>query len=316
MDMKRDYSLDIYRAFLMLGICLLHSITQAGHNTTWAANMLEWCVPGFVFISGWFGIKFSIGKALKLYGISFYCAVMYIAFDTVATGAGIDGNCIIRAWCIAKGQWFLNAYVIVMCLAPIVNLAIERMTIRDICPMLLCTFGWSFATTLPVVSKYVPNSAGLSAYSFLTLLGVYVVARFVRRLYDANDRFREYATNMKLVLSILVIALPLVAIGLGDYNSPFALILAGCVFMLFKESRLPSSLGTLCSWIGPSMFSVYLLHSHGQAWGYLKKVMDSLLAQGMPLGVAYLTTALLVFCLCVVADSPRRVFAIVFNKKR
>ena len=283
MDMKRDYSLDIYRAFLMLGICLLHSITQAGHNTTWAANMLEWCVPGFVFISGWFGIKFSIGKALKLYGISFYCAVMYIAFDTVATGAGIDGNCIIRAWCIAKGQWFLNAYVIVMCLAPIVNLAIERMTIRDICPMLLCTFGWSFATTLPVVSKYVPNSAGLTAYSFLTLLGVYVVARYVRRQYDSNEHFKRHARNIKIILPMIGACLLFSAIGLGDYNSPFALIIAGCTLLLFRESRLPNSIGKVCAQLGPSMFSIYLLHSHGLAWRYLRSVQEFLIGKGVSL---------------------------------
>ena len=86
--MKRDCSIDAYRVCLMFGICLLHSITQAGHNVAWAANMLSWCVPGFMFISGWFGIKFSIGKVFKLYGISLYCAVMFVAFDGVVSGGG------------------------------------------------------------------------------------------------------------------------------------------------------------------------------------------------------------------------------------
>ena len=86
--MKRDRAIDICRVCLMFGICLLHAISQAGHNIAWAANMLMWCVPGFMFISGWFGIKFSIGKALKLYGISLYCAVLYVAFDSAILGGG------------------------------------------------------------------------------------------------------------------------------------------------------------------------------------------------------------------------------------
>lgn len=89
----RNSSLEVYRVMLMLGICLLHSITQAGHNTAWVANMLSWCVPGFVFISGWYGISFSFVKVLKLYGISFYCAIMYVAFDTIISGGGVEIGC-------------------------------------------------------------------------------------------------------------------------------------------------------------------------------------------------------------------------------
>ena len=195
-----------------------------------------------------------------------------------------------------------------------VNLAIERMTIKELIPILLCVFGWSFATTLPIVNEYVPTAVGLTAYSFLTLFGVYVVARFVRRLYDSNDRFRRCAGNMKIVLSILCVCGVMAAIGLGDYNSPFALVLAGSFLLLFKACHLPDWAGKLCSWLGPSIFSVYLMHSHGQAWGYLREEQDFLLERGVPLGFAYLFTALTVFLVCIVADFPRRLVAISFKR--
>ena len=85
---KRDASIDFYRVMLMFGICTLHSITQAGHNVAWAANMLSWCVPGFMFISGWFGMRFSFMKVAKLYGISLYCAAVFATFDAVVSGGG------------------------------------------------------------------------------------------------------------------------------------------------------------------------------------------------------------------------------------
>ena len=187
--MERNRALDVYRCLLMFGICLLHSISQAGYNVPWANNMLSWCVPGFMFISGWFGIKFSLIKVIKLFGISLYCAVAFVVFDALFSDS-TGGNCLVRVYDIAKGQWFLNAYVIVMCFAPMVNLAIDRMTVKELYPLVLVAFGWSFATTLPIW-RYVPSSPGLTAYSFLTLLGVDVVARFVRRIYDEGGAFLQ-----------------------------------------------------------------------------------------------------------------------------
>lgn len=217
---------------------------------------------------------------------------------------------------IAINQWFLNAYVIVMCLAPIVNLAIDRMAVKDIWPLLLCAFGWSFATTLPVISKYVPAPSGLTAYSFLTLLSVYVVARFVRRMSDNGARLMVYAANGKIVLPVVAMCLVLAAIGLNDYNSPFSIIIAGCALLMFKDLHVPKWIGRVCAWLGPSMFSVYLLHSHGQGWGYLRVIQDWLLDKGLSLGVAYILTALSVFIVCLVADLPRRFAAILFKKTK
>ena len=203
-----------------------------------------------------------------------------------------------------------------MCLAPVVNLAIDRMTLMELYPMLLCAFGWSFATTLPVVGSYVPAPSGLTAYSFLTLLGVYVVARFVRRLYDADVRIRECVASGKMVLPIIGICLVFAAVGLGDYNSPFALTLAGSVLLLIKNCRISTRIGSVCAWLGPSMFSVYLMHSHGQGWGYLRMIQDGLIDKGVPIGIGYFLTALTVFCVCTVADLPRRLVAIFFKKSR
>jgi hypothetical protein len=71
----------------MFAIFLLHLITQGGHNMAWAGNILQWCVPGFMFISGWCGIKFSLCKVFKLYGISLYCAVGFVVFEFVTNSS-------------------------------------------------------------------------------------------------------------------------------------------------------------------------------------------------------------------------------------
>jgi len=86
------------------------------------------------------------------------------------------------------------------------------------------------------------------------------------------------------------------------------------MFFLAKNCGVPSWLGRICVWLGPSMFAVYLMHSHGQGWGYLREIQDGLLLRNVPIGGAYLLTALVVFVVCIVADLPRRMAAILLKK--
>lgn len=315
--MRRNSEFDVLRVMLMFGICMIHAVAQAGHNAPWVANMFLWCVPGFVFISGWFGIRFSVGKILKLYGISLYCAAMYCGLDALLCGKWpVFGAFVLRVWNITVGPWFLNAYAVLMCFAPLLNEACasvagkwmqdRRGAFAVLIPLVLCAFGWSFATTLPVISVYTPRPIALTAYSFLTLIGVYVVARIMREL-DGRSALPVF--RRRSLFAVGGICLVAASIGLGDYNSPFALVLAGCAFQLARTLHMPEKLGALFIWLAPSMFSVYLIHSHGQAWGYLAAIEDALLAHGLPLPLAYVMTAACVFAVCVVLDMPRRFLA-------
>ena len=226
-------------------------------------------------------------------------------------GEGIDFQKIVN---VASNQWFLNAYVVVMCFAPMVNVAVERMTIKHLYPIMLCAFGWSFATTLPVVYKYVPPTHGLTAYSFLTLLGVYTVARFARKCYENNPTFQSLIANRKLIALIVCVCLVCAAIGLNDYNSPFALVIAAGTFLLLLRMKMPTWLSRICMWLGPTMFSVYRMHSHGYAWKYLTAVEEYFLNVGVRLPFAYLLTAACVFCVCIMLDLPRRMLCWILTK--
>lgn len=303
--MNRNASLDVYRCFLMFGICLLHAIAQGERNVAWAANCLSWCVPAFVFISGWYGIRFSFLKLLKLYGISFYCAAIFVGVDMLICTGGGEG-CVVfrRIWAIATGQWFLNAYAVLMCFAPMLNKAVEYSTKEFwnvFGPFLFVAFGWSFATTLPVLPRWVPQTPGLTSYSFLTLLGVYAVARFMR---VADFKLPKLPRFVWMI--VVGVCLVLSSIGFNDYNSPVAICIATLTFVWFKGLKMPEWLGRVCVWLGPSMFSIYLLHSHTASFAYMQKLEDCLLGANLPLALMYAVTAVVVFLLCVVADLPRR----------
>ena len=120
--------------------------------------------------------------------------------------------------------------------------------------------------------------------------------------------------NRRIVLPAVAASLSMAAIGLGDYNSPFAVAIAGGVFFMLKGCGIPRWLGCTCKWLGPSMFSIYLIHSHGQAWGYLRNVEEWVLSAGVPLWLAWFATAAVVFAACVMADMPRRIVCAVLKR--
>ena len=283
----------------------------------WAANMLLWCVPGFMFISGWFGIKFSFAKVLRLGVVSLYCATVFVLFDNVVSQEMVrmvGSSMILRIWKYATGHWFLNAYVVVMCLAPIVNVAVDRMTLRShFFPLIYCVFGWSFATTLPH-GNLLPQAIGLTSYSFLTLLGIYTLARYLR-VHVCQDKVLDRLLGSRWRLLVVIgVGLTFAAIGLGDYNSPFAVAIACSMFFAVKKVELPQRLSALCISLAPSMFSVYMMHSRKFCRGYLVMLEDGLIQRGVPMSIAYFATAAIVFAICVLADLPRRVCAVGITK--
>lgn len=183
--MKRNPAIELYRCILMFGICLLHCLHRDSYGV-WAESLLLPCVCGFAFISGWFGIRFTPSKVLRLYGVQFYClAVAQIA--SWAGGNGFNVQSMFKGFC---SFWFIHAYVLMMLFAPLVNHAVDdRRAVRVMVPFLVAVFGWGFLGRFPIVNRFVPKSIDLDMYSGLTLLGVYAVARLAR-IYAWMNGFR------------------------------------------------------------------------------------------------------------------------------
>ena len=82
----RNSTIELSRIFLMLGICLLHCITQGGHVCRGLDNLLLSCVTGFVFISGYFGLSFKISKIIRLITMAFSSVVVLAIVKVIFVG--------------------------------------------------------------------------------------------------------------------------------------------------------------------------------------------------------------------------------------
>lgn len=304
---QRDPAPEICRVALMFGICLLHCVTQGGHCKPFLANILLSCVDGFAFITGWYGLRFRPSKPLRLYATALWCG-------TVALFIGWKCGVYALAWDeptakllhgMLVNPWFLNAYVFMMLLAPLVDAAIDRLPARllpsAILPFFLLSFGWSFGKSLPLVGRMLPDTVGLGAYTGLSLLSVYVLARLCRR-FDVG-RFFTWPRAAVALLALWGIT----GLGFGEYSSLFAAALSAMVFFVFLRLPWPNWAGRVALWLGPTMFAVYLIHSNRIGFWLIRQAEDLLIdAHGWPILAAYAIVAPALFLACVAIDLPRR----------
>lgn len=262
------------------------------------------CVVGFVFITGWFGIR-SGGKSMKHILTSAICAVMSIGLKVVTSGwHGIGALVGDFLHSFVTGYWFLWSYVALMLLAPILNAALEgerKEVNARVIPLFVLIFGWAFLTHIPGVKSLVPNTSGVTALSCLMMAAVYLAARLIRlRGYDC------YLHGWKFWSMVGISAIACTA-GFSHYDSPFALIVAVGFFQLIRKLRLPEWLGRMILWIAPSMFAVYILHQTYRGFGFVG--MGMRIGETMGISCAAIQTfvaAVIVFVSCVVLDGLRR----------
>lgn len=270
----------------------------------------------FVFISGYFGVKFSLSKLIALYSL----AVFYCCLEAVIGGAVGNGyvSAVLDAWRAQDGYWFLHAYAMLMMVAPLMeNVFIGAKDdhghlLLVAFPVLFLVFVWSYLTGFTHLCRIVPHPLGItSGGSFITMLGIYVAARLFR-FYDVS---RVISSRVAIVCFVGMAGV--ISIGkayLSSYASPFQFALAMFGFCLFHRIRLPGWMAKVVTLTSPSMFGVYLLHAmlyfpgmDNKVYALINSIRDPLIDDGMSKYFAYMIVAGAVFIISLVIDSIRRI---------
>ncbi len=294
----------------MLGIVALHCLGSTPYETLRGiAPILGTCVNGFVIISGWYGIRFALSKILRLYGTLIY-ATLAVSLIWWCQGC-LDGLSLsavliwIKDHCAVK--WFFYAYVVVILFAPLVNLAVERLSskhlLSTLIPFLLLSL-WSFLIDVPIVGGLIPETPGLGSHTGLSLLSCYVVGRCANR-FKLDQRL---STTCLLIFSIILCFL-VGTISWGGYASPFAILLGLMTFLLVLRLPISGRWGQLCSLAGPSMFAIYLLHANTFGIDLFHQGVNLFYVRGgLPLLLSLFITSIAAFLLFLLLDLPRRLF--------
>ena len=286
--MKRNLGIDIFHVVLIYGIVVYHAFFTGNYASGLESRMWTWCVPGFAFISGFFGVRFRLSKIIHLWVVASLC------FIPVLLIGGRFLQLIVQAW-------YLHAYTILLLLSPIINGAIENYS-KDgkHLDLRLCLVGvlilgvWSWLSELAYCRIIIPRPRGLGALSFVTILVLYILGRSYRlnpEKFTIFDRGRVYWFLSSVLL------LPF----LGHYTSPVVIILVVIMFKFFERIEIKAKKGKYLRYFVGSGFTIYLLHANWQVLPRLNELSCYLIeALHFPRYIGLLFSSAIVFLFCFI----------------
>lgn len=275
MDKLRNTNIEILRFLLMSFICFWHVIVH-GYNfksigcdgyeinanmgiVTFFCTLFSPAVYCFVFISGWYGIKFSLKKYMYFVFLGISCYISSIVVIYFLEGKLSFHSVITHLFPIAScNWWFLTNFVMVYLISPFIECGLrtlDRSVVKQIfCVMTFIEIG-SFLMLVPSFGS-----------SFYGLLYIYVLARYIK-IYNINFStiwlISIYIISFLLLwgmcywtttLSGMYAKMSFVILG---YNNPLIIFMSVSIFYIFMKIKPYYS--KQINHIFSNIFSIYLL---------------------------------------------------------
>lgn len=289
---RRQSNLELLRIVAMMFIVFLHanytSLGKVGIEEIESAPISSFirvllevlCVGGvniFIFISGWFGIRPSFKGAMSL-----IFQVLFFTVFVLAIFVGIDQHIdpieLKDVLMFRNLYWFMQPYLILYILAPVLNSFIANSKMSTIISCLGAFFIAQF------YFGWIGNSSEFGqGQSTLSFIGLYLLARFLK-LYAHSYLPNSIGKNLLLYLGISFVPIVIFYLstfmwngqhfGMLSYASPFIILASIFIFRAFTLVEINSS---KVNYVAGSIFVVYLLHMHPllghhffdlMRWGY------------------------------------------------
>lgn len=323
----RNANVEAFRCGLMFIIVLYHCFVHGIFKDSMAwwtilySSMLMWHVDGFVAISGWFGVNWSIGKFMRLFGPVVFYSVMSFLYVWVSGSEPIA----LKHFRFSAG-WFGGTYLFLMMLAPMLNLLMDGL--KKLGARQLLKIWGLFA--LAMMLTWAPrnlftgvNASGAGGFSIVMFVFVYLTVRLVR-LRDLPIS-RRHVVYCVMIFFGGIAAMGMISCGVRmvkhaeingscfrafcTYNAPYVWLMAVAMMVWFgKYVRVPEKLGSILRFIGPSMFGIYLCHDTTSYGTLLYRIPENWLLQNSALHPALIIPlcAVEAFCVCLLIDLMRR----------
>lgn len=258
-------------------------------------------VDVFAFISGFYGIRFSIRKALNLLYIGAFSSLCVLSAEIFFFDVDFK---IISLVQIFLKNWYFREYLILFLLAPFLNKFFksdDSARMKSIVFPLAVLFAWNFLAAQ--FSSSFGQSASLGDHTAMLLVMMYLLGRFL-----STTGILQKVNIWILVLSLLV-CLPILFcfVRLKDFSSPFCIIAAICLFEIFRRLPVPATFSKAVCFLSPSMLGILILHnagSHQISGGLVHRYFENF--TGDLKGLAFLKYATVIFSGALVIDLARR----------
>lgn len=321
---EKQLNIELIRIFSMLLICLWHvnshflplvpsCINKVSGLLNYINLFITFHVDLFILITGYFGIKSRWSGIIKTsFLIIFYVLVLNIVcsfHDGV-----INNNTLLELLPFSSSPWwFLQVYLVLVCIAPIIENYVERCYDRQFYIMLFTALllsmylGW-FRKIAPY------NNHGYDIFNFIQ---VYIIGVWIRR---RKDRLNILLEKHQLLPFIIFLACciiryyvqPLTFFDWYDYSSPLNIVMAICFFYIFLRIRVPKTFMYIINFFSSSAVAAYLITDYHGMYSIIAQLLGNILEYSLDPKIQLVNIIIFVifeFCVCCIIDKIRIVLS-------
>lgn len=287
---KREANMELLRIVGMLMVITLHCLgnglllgnsTISVYNTVLIRFLDFFSLTAnaiFLIISGYYSInkKFNLKKVLNLWGKTiFYSILIYLICRVLNLNMQIiDNASFVSFFPVISGEyWFINAYIVLYFLEPILNIMLNKLSQKQFKYLLIT------AIVMLGIVKIILNPGGVLAGTMLPVILVYMIGAYIRKyvtIKPVKYCFVKYilltaiATLLYIILSVIVKQIDnntiysLIKKLIGEfreYSNILIIAMTVLIFIKFKTMTIKSNfIEKIITFISPSVFSIYLIH--------------------------------------------------------
>lgn len=237
----------------------------------------------------------------------FQCAYFLIGIYVISLFTGFASLSIVgimECLCLTNGNWFIQAYIGLYILSPILNKFVEK-TDKRILQVFIIAF-YCFQTYFGLLRSATFIVEGYSTFSFI---GLYILARYIRLFGRKNYKSAWLLYAGSIILNTIIYPIRLrffPVVGVFNYINP--LVVIGSVGLLLLFAQIHIRPNKAINFISKSCFAVYLLHTQSNLYPIFIKAVNSIYGQYSGLMCLSLIFGflVLVYFVSVIIDQPRR----------
>lgn len=327
---ERNWGVDLLRIVSMLLIVLMHVLNIGGVAASVKTGSAKYiivelfyalcycCVNCYALISGYVGIKgrYKYTNIVMIWlQVIFYTLLITLIYYLVSHNEIPQEN-MLKAFfpVMCKEYWYISSYVGLFFLMPILNIAINKASFKQLLGIILPLF--VIFNLLPFFPIFKDISGLGGGYSVIWLMYLYLIGGFLSKFKDELEKISNF-----VLVALYIITTLLLFVGdlLNDkeitffkelsflsYTSPICVIQSVCMMILFSRMKL-NKLVPLVKFFAPLTLGVFLIHVHTYVWyPILKNRFVSYAQKGTIVFVLYvILTVVGIYIACSLIDFIR-----------
>lgn len=311
---QRNSNVEIYRIIATFAVLIVHfngwfvggmpekfdfsqiSSFRIGQAIIESATCI--CINMFLVISGYFGVHLKVRSIVKICLLLIFVYVPFYFLNCFISDSFSVRGLFSNFFVISKSGYFVQCYLMLLFLSPVLNTFIEKGT-----NILLWVFG------LVIIELWFNDIKSVSAlgfgngYSVMHFITMYMVGRCLQLYHQKlTNTSKVWWIAGYIICTFLILLQYLLGVKWAfDYSNPLNIVSTICSFLPFTYY---CKFNNAINWIASSTFAVYIIQVTNPVYDYLV-FADYRLLESYPYGI-YLLLAFGLICFtftaCIIYD--------------